>query len=348
MANERKYYGQGHKSFVFEGCKALDEGHGRITGHGSLLYTPDRGAEIIIGYDDVDEFVKSGFMSDTHGRRAGEVGKHTMSDTIGLIEDAKVDSRGLWVDASFHSDQPSQDIRTKVKERMDKNKDVPLSIGYKVTAPPIYVHRSDYGKELPRFIPKEFLSECLEGCKAFSQVKLIRVAPFEISTVPRAMHGGALAEGAKSDMSVIQITKEGFKADFLGTNIEMSIAWQAICVILDRLRWYILDVVYSADEIAEKTEKISGACRQAEAIIAELTPKILETKEMATEGMKAFISPQFEQKVGEATIDYKALIEKLQPTQEAEKPNNHFAASASLARFSELDTQFNQLLAETV
>lgn len=342
MPKERKYYGQGHKSFIFEGCKVLDEGNGRLTGYGSLLYTPDRGAEIIIGYDDVDEFVKSGFMSDTHGRRSGELGKHTMSDTIGLIEDAKVDSKGLWVDAAFHSDQPSQDIRTKVRERMDKKKDVPLSIGYKITQPPIYVYRSDYLKELARFIPKEHLAECLEGCKAYSQVKLIRVAPFEISTVPRAMHQGALAEGAKSDMSKIQITKDGFKAEFLGENIESQISWNAVCTIMDRLRWFCFDCCYSNEE--DWLEKMRAAWEEACDICCALCERIRseEGKDAGMDAMKAFISTKFEFKAGHVPVIDK-LLESVAPKEQPIAEASQEDVTAAYARHLQQEHMYNQI-----
>lgn len=64
-----------------------------------------------------------------HFRDGGDV-----KDNIGTVEEGKEDNHGWKISAPFLADPMSQDIRAKIKARLDAGKKVGLSIGYNVVS----------------------------------------------------------------------------------------------------------------------------------------------------------------------------------------------------------------------
>lgn len=97
---------------------------GELEGYGNVSGILDRAEEIVEAgaYGDLVGFEVHGF---------GGVG-HDWMLPIGTIEEAREDSKGLWVRIKFHTTTRAQEVRTVVRERLERGKTVGLSIGYRV------------------------------------------------------------------------------------------------------------------------------------------------------------------------------------------------------------------------
>lgn len=113
-----------HKLLSFE-IKAFNDDTGELSGYANVSGVLDRQDEIVEpgAYADLESLVKDGFSA---------VGHNSWNLPIGTIEEAREDSKGLFVRIKFHSTGEAQAARTVVKERFDRGKSVGLSIGYDV------------------------------------------------------------------------------------------------------------------------------------------------------------------------------------------------------------------------
>ena len=71
----------------------------------------------------LDTFVKSGFLANAHD----------WSEPVGTISEACEVSEGLFVRGQFHSTPKAQLLRKVIRERLERGKDVAMSIGFQIT-----------------------------------------------------------------------------------------------------------------------------------------------------------------------------------------------------------------------
>lgn len=113
------------KEFVLAEFKMSESGHGGFSGYLAVFGNKDRHGEVIEegAINNVPEFITDGWSSYNHwGTKL----------PVATIKDARQDSRGFWIDAEFHSNEEAQEVRTIMKERMERNKSIKTSIMYRV------------------------------------------------------------------------------------------------------------------------------------------------------------------------------------------------------------------------
>lgn len=103
-------------------AKMSDEGNGRLVGYVSVKNSEDSYGDIILdgAYGDLSSFIKSGYSGFNHS-----------SEPVGMIMDAREDTKGLFIEVEFHSTPEAQKIRQIAKERIENGKDVGMSIMYR-------------------------------------------------------------------------------------------------------------------------------------------------------------------------------------------------------------------------
>lgn len=147
--------------------KATMSDSGQIEGYGAIFGNVDRGGDrLMVGcVANIPDLVKAGSLL---------VGHEWEDLGVATIDDASQDERGLFLKAQFHTDDESQRVRLKCKERLDRGKTVGLSIGYETL-------KCQYTEE--------------EG-KSIRDILSVNV--FEVSVVPIPMNPMAGATSAKS------------------------------------------------------------------------------------------------------------------------------------------------------
>jgi HK97 family phage prohead protease len=108
--------------------KVLNDDAGEITGYASTFGNfDDVGERVVKGAftRHLAAFVKDGFVA---------IGHNWGTLPIASPAEAYEDEHGLFVRAAFHSIPAAQDARTVIRERLERNKSVKLSIGYEVLA----------------------------------------------------------------------------------------------------------------------------------------------------------------------------------------------------------------------
>jgi HK97 family phage prohead protease len=140
---------------------------GELSGYGAVFNNIDRGNEIILPgafRESIDDFVKSGHLC----------ADHNWKKRLGTISSAREDSHGLFFKAQFYSTKFAQDMRKQVRERIDRGKNVGLSVGYRIVD-------EDRRKS--------------DGVRLLKKLVL-----FEISVVSVPMNALAMAASAKGDI----------------------------------------------------------------------------------------------------------------------------------------------------
>lgn len=110
-----------HKTVLLKGASIDDAG--RISGYGAVYGNVDDGGdEILPGAmaKALPGFLKSGFIS----------WNHDWGVPIAMPVAAHEDSKGLWIEAEFHSTDAGQNARTIARERLAAGLTMGLSIGY--------------------------------------------------------------------------------------------------------------------------------------------------------------------------------------------------------------------------
>lgn len=118
---------KGDKRSLLLEVKSFDSsGNGYLEGYGAVKGNIDSYGDVITdgAFKNLDKFIGSGFMAEGHDWKSA----------IGWVEDAREDSKGLWVKLAFHSTPDAQMVRTKAQERVDAGRSVGLSIGFFTTA----------------------------------------------------------------------------------------------------------------------------------------------------------------------------------------------------------------------
>lgn len=101
----------------------------RLRGAAAVMGNLDRDYDVIVpgAFRKVlPEFLRSGFVSDTHSWQ--------FANAVAMPVAAKEDGNRLMVEAEFHSDTASQEIRTKIAERLGAGLAVGLSVGFAADA----------------------------------------------------------------------------------------------------------------------------------------------------------------------------------------------------------------------
>ena len=71
----------------------------------------------------LEGFVRSGFLANAHD----------WSEPVGTIDEAREVAEGLYVRGQFHSTPKAQLLRKVIRERLERGKDVAMSIGFQIT-----------------------------------------------------------------------------------------------------------------------------------------------------------------------------------------------------------------------
>lgn len=170
------------------GFKSLDEGNGGYEGYGN-----DKG--VLDSYDDITvdgcfseglaEFIQAGWSAPDH--------EWGIKDEIGIIADASEDDRGLFVRTEFHPTADAQQIRDKVKHRLEKGKAVNLSIGY-VALKWRYVS----GREAIQYL-KDPSADVVARLEKTARVRLLlKVKVYEVSVVSVGANPNSAVTAVKS------------------------------------------------------------------------------------------------------------------------------------------------------
>lgn len=102
-----------------------DSGPGTLEGYANVFGVKDSYGDVTMPgafAQDIAEFISKGYLLPDH--------EWEIAKAIGTILEAREDGTGLYFKAQFHSDAKSQEIRLKIKERLEQSKEVGLSIGY--------------------------------------------------------------------------------------------------------------------------------------------------------------------------------------------------------------------------
>lgn len=76
--------------------------------------------------------------------------EHDTKNALGTITAAREDHHGLLIEAQFHTDAESQRVRSQIVERLERGKNVGLSIGF---VPEEFTYRAPYqGEQLPPYV----------------------------------------------------------------------------------------------------------------------------------------------------------------------------------------------------
>lgn len=175
--------------------KSTDDGRGEMSGCANFCGFLDDGGDIIPagGFNSVvKQFLKGGFIAHSH--------EWNIKDgVVGYPIEAHEDEDGLFIRSKFHSTPDAQDIRTKVKERVEDGLDVGLSIGYR-GGTPIFIYPKDYEKELPKYLKPQFLTEGLQKARRFKNVRVLpKLSELkEVSIVTTPMNILSAVDGVKS------------------------------------------------------------------------------------------------------------------------------------------------------
>lgn len=145
------------------GIKMAGDGNGTIEGYASTFGNFDRAKEAVVAgafKDNLGDFLTDGFAA---------IGHDWASLSVGTIEEAREDAKGLFVKIAFHSTEEAQNARRVCAERLERGKSVAFSIGYQVEE-----------------------SERASGGTLLTRIKL-----YEVSIVTVPCNPQALATGAK-------------------------------------------------------------------------------------------------------------------------------------------------------
>jgi len=108
--------------------KTLDDtdGVGSFEGIAAVFSNVDRQNDVIqpgAFSKTIEGFVKSGFLANAHD----------WSEPVGTISEAYEVDAGLFVRGQFHSTPKAQLLRKVIRERLERGKDVAMSIGFQIT-----------------------------------------------------------------------------------------------------------------------------------------------------------------------------------------------------------------------
>lgn len=222
--------------------KLMEEGAGGFSCLSSPFGELDDGGDIAVpgSYrNTIPQFLKRGFTPTDHDWSFGAM--------VAYPTGARETERGLVVDHAFHSTEDAQDVRTKMRERIDAGLDVAMSIGYR-TLQAEYLSPAQYATELPKYLRPEKLAEGMAKCGRFAQIRLLKETDlFEDSPVTLGMARGAgvesvkSAEGRPEDTSMGENAKPEVKAQYLGDYTEKDATMAAMRSMNDAMMWRVVE-----------------------------------------------------------------------------------------------------------
>lgn len=268
-----------HKQYISPSFKFNDEGSGSFTAVLNKMFYVDDGGDIVIGVERLDEFVRDGFAPDSHGMEGGTPGGYVKGREVAIPTYAGVENEDDIVGTfEFHDTEPAQNLRKVMAKRHKNGKSNKMSIGYDLAQAPLFIPRGSYEKEFPRFIPAKFVPRCIEAAQRFKQVRLIKVILNEGSPVSIPMNRASDVLEVKSANLKIDFTNKGFKAIYLGENIEESLSLTVIDMLHNRLWWFCWQCLYDETTTeAEKMEKIEAALMEYATLSAAIIKRIRES-----------------------------------------------------------------------
>lgn len=220
----------------------------------------------------LSDFLTKGFHTDTHD--------WTFASMFGMPVDAKEDSIGVFFLGEFHTDDKSQDIRLKMRERHSKGKAVLFSMGARFLKVD-FIMPSEFEKRLPDFISAAELPEALEKAKKFSRIRVVLDAELnEISSVPVPVFSGAELIDVKDG------SPESKREHVLNENTSRWFLMTGLFDLLDTLamRVSVEAQIGTAEEIAARQEIVRSAFTEAGEIFASaMTLLITDDDDMQTE-----------------------------------------------------------------
>lgn len=173
--------------------KATDEGgNGGFTAIATTFGELDSVGDIILAgayKKTIPQFLKKGFIARNH----------SWSSAIGMPVDAKENDEGLIVEARYHSTEEAKAARLVTNERTEQGLEIAVSIGYELSAPPIYVYPKDYSSELPKYVRADLLESAMQMAPRFAKVRVLpEIHLYEISLVQVGALESALVLSAKN------------------------------------------------------------------------------------------------------------------------------------------------------
>jgi len=188
----------------------VEENH--LRGAAAVMGNIDAGNDVIYPgafRKAIPQFLATGFVSDTHG--------WTTEDVVAMPRAAREQGRELVVDAEFHSDQRSQDVRTKCLERLTNGLSVGLSIGFAVAPDGAVMfpdtkgllrHAESTGQDMTLF-DAAGIRKRPGACRAVLEVSDL----YEFSIVPVPMNAEATATAVKGRVPITVREFEAFLRD---------------------------------------------------------------------------------------------------------------------------------------
>lgn len=167
-----------------------------LRGAAAVMGNMDRGHDVIYPgafKRALPEFLKSGFVADTHD--------WSMGDVVAMPVAAKEVGTALVVDAEFHSDDRSQAVRTRCVERLERGLTVGLSVGFNIAdggyiefanGQELLKHAEVSGQDMNLFDAKG-IRKRPGYCRAITGIDEL----YEFSVVPVPMNPAATASGVK-------------------------------------------------------------------------------------------------------------------------------------------------------
>jgi len=182
-----------------------------LRGAAAVMGNMDRGYDVIYPgafKRALPEFLKSGFVADTH--------EWSMGDVVAMPVAAKEVGNTLVVDAEFHSDDRSQAVRTRCVERLERGLTVGLSVGFNIadggfmefgSGKDLLKHAETTEQDMTLF-DASGIRKRPTYCRAITEIADL----YEFSVVPVPMNPAATATGVKGAGAPLPTTTREFEA----------------------------------------------------------------------------------------------------------------------------------------
>ncbi len=230
-------------------------------------------------YANLDEFLKRGYMPDTHSIETKGVA--TMQTNIAMPVQCFERADDLFIRGEFHSKQRSQDVRSDAIERTEKGQYVGFSTGFRVLES-FRIYPKDYPTELPKYLRSKYLDEGIRNAKKFPYVEVFKKVELEeVSVLLCQSHKDAVVTDVRSTMN----KPNEQRAQYLGEYIEAGITISALSRVSDALMWNVFyDCAYNEDvPIEESVQTMSDAIDEYKAYCI-LILRSLRTLDQAIDG----------------------------------------------------------------
>jgi len=199
--------------------RAEEADSGSVTGCPSVMGVLDWDCDVILPgafKTALPNFIQAGTILNDHQRKIDcIVGYPTVAEERGNV---------LYSEFKFHSDDHSQDVRTKMRERIEAGKDVGLSIGFATSPDNYQYHRS--GKDLLDYVKAQgydlslFDTKAIQShrgtCQTISKIDFL----MEYSLTPVPANSQALVSSVKAIQDEIPVEEPVKGGDEITTETE--------------------------------------------------------------------------------------------------------------------------------